>query len=170
MVAADRRPTPERRRFVADASSGVHRYEPQASPVEAPANYPFPKDPERLLPWSHVVERLERAPNYWLATTRPDGRPRVTPVWGVWVHGALYFDGPPTTRWARNLAASPNVSVHLENADDVVILEGVVEDLLTDAEVGARVVEACSTKYGRLRPRPRACSGCILARPAPGAV
>lgn len=38
---------------------------------------------ENLIPWSRVVERLEREWNFWLSTTRPDGRPHVTPLWGV---------------------------------------------------------------------------------------
>jgi hypothetical protein len=72
-----------------------------------PEGYQVAADEEPLLPWSRVVERLEQAQNYWLATTWPDGRPHVTPLWGVWVDGALYFDGIPTARWARNMAASP---------------------------------------------------------------
>ncbi len=44
--------------------------------------------------------------------------------------------------------------MHLESGDDVVILEGVVEDTVTDAEVGARIVEAWTAKYGRLHPEP----------------
>jgi hypothetical protein len=35
-----------------------------------------------LLPWSVAVERLTEARNYWIATTRPDGRPHAMPVWG----------------------------------------------------------------------------------------
>ncbi len=89
---------------------------------------------------------------------------RGTPVWGVWVDGALYFDGLPTTRWARNLAANPVVAVHLESGDDVVILEGVVEDTVTDAELGARIVEAWAAKYGRPLPGP-ATEGIFRLRP-----
>ncbi len=100
------------------------------------------------------MERLEGARYYWLATARADGRPHVTPVWGVWVDEALYFDGLPTTRWARNLAVNPALSVHLDHGDDVVILEGVVEDLSTDPELGSRIVEAWDTKYRRLHPDP----------------
>jgi hypothetical protein len=116
--------------------------------------YAFGKNNAPILPWSHAVERLERARNYWLATARPDGRPHVTPVWGVWVDDALYFDGPPITTWGRNLKANPALSVHLESADDVVILEGTVEDLSTDPELGDRIVRAWNAKYGRFPPDP----------------
>ena len=128
--------------------------EPQASRPQAPQTYRFPKDLEGLLPWSHAVERLERAQNYWLATMRPDGRPHVTPIWGVWVEEALYFDGLPATRWGRNMATNPAIAVHLESGDDVVILEGEVEDTVTDAELTGRIVEAWQNKYGRLAPDP----------------
>ena len=79
--------------------------EPTASPLSAPAGYAFPRDAEGLLAWPHAERLLEGAHYYWLATTRPDGRPHVTPLWGVWLDGAFYFDGHPRTRWARNLAA-----------------------------------------------------------------
>ena len=130
--------------------------EPRAGPPLAPASYRFPTSAEGLLPWSHAEERIERARTYWIATTRPDGRPHTTPVWGVWVDRALYFDGHPDTRWARNLAANPAASVHLESGDDVVIVEGVVEDVerVTDAGLVARIVEAWAAKYGRLVPDP----------------
>jgi hypothetical protein len=129
--------------------------EPRAVPLEAPASYPFPKGTEGLLSWSHAEAQLEAAPNYWISTVRPDGRPHVTPVWGVWVDGMLYLDGSPVTRWARNLAANPAVSVHLESAEDVVILEGIIEDLSTvEGYLAEQIVSAWDAKYGRLHPDP----------------
>lgn len=120
----------------------------------APASYGFPDDPDTLLPWSHARQRLERARNYWLATCSLAGRPHATPVWGVWTRGALYFDGLPGARWARNLAANPQVTIHLESGEDVVIIAGIAEDLVTDAELGAEIVGAWMKKYGRLAPEP----------------
>ena len=130
----------------------------------APDLYPFPDDPRRWLPWSHVDQRLRDAPNYWLATAGPTGVPHATPVWGVWVDGALYFDGPPTTRWARNLAANPRLTVHLESGEDVVIIEGVAEDLVTDDGLAERIVSAWNAKYGRLAPEPST-TGLFRLRP-----
>lgn len=137
-----------------DERTAQDRPEPGIGRPEAPSSYPFGSNEAPLLPWSHVMERLQKARYYWLATARPDGRPHVTPVWGVWVDEALYFDGSPFTRWARNLDANPALSVHLDNGDDVVILEGVAEDLTTEAELGVRIVEAWDGKYGRLHPDP----------------
>ncbi len=56
----------------------------------------------------------------------------------------------PTTRWARNLAQNPHAAVHLESAEQVVIVDGVVEDGETDEALGQRIVEAWNAKYGRL--------------------
>lgn len=139
--------------------------EPVARALQAPTVYRFPRSDQGFLPWSQVEERLTAAKNYWLATVRPDGRPHVTPVWGVWVDRELYFDGLPTTRWGRNLAANPHATVHLESADDVVILEGIVEDLeTTSADLAERIIRAWTTKYGRLEPDP-ATSGIFRLRP-----
>jgi nitroimidazol reductase NimA-like FMN-containing flavoprotein (pyridoxamine 5'-phosphate oxidase superfamily) len=110
------------------------------------------------------VAWVEQSLNYWLATTRPDKRPHVTPVWGAWVGGALYFDGIPTARWVRNIASDPAAAIHLESGTEVVILEGVVEDVATDADVAARIVAAWTVKYGRLLPEP-ATSGIFRLRP-----
>jgi hypothetical protein len=137
--------------------------EPRGARLEMPRGYEVASGDE-LLPWAWAVERLERAENYWLATTRPDGRPHVTPVWGVWVDGALYFDGIPTARWARNLAANPALAAHLESGDAVVVIEGTAEDLVTEADLGASIVAAWQAKYGRLLPRP-ATSGILRLRP-----
>jgi hypothetical protein len=83
--------------------------------------------------WAAIEAKLEAAPNYWLTTVRPDGRPHARPVDGVWVAGALVFGGSPETRWVRYLQQDPAASVHLPSGDDVVILEGDVE-LVTDAD------------------------------------
>lgn len=95
-------------------------------------DYGIPTSIEGTLPWSHVVERLSTARNYWVGTVGQEAQPHAVPVWGVWVEDTLYFGGGPETRWSRNLAANPQVAVHLESGDDVVILEGVVERI-TDA-------------------------------------
>ena len=86
--------------------------------------YGIPSDPAGMLSWDRVEGHLTEARNYWVATVRPDGRPHVTPVWGLWVGEAFYFGAEPGSRKARNLVENPNVVVHLESGDDVVIVEG----------------------------------------------
>jgi hypothetical protein len=112
--------------------------------------YGVPQEEEGMLPWSHVVERIAAARNYWISTTRPDGRPHATPVWGVWVDETFYFGGGPDTRRSRNLAQNPHVSVHLESGDEVVIMEGVTEqhtEQNTPAALLARIDDAYEVKY-----------------------
>jgi hypothetical protein len=100
-----------------------------------------------FLPWSHAEERLQRSRNYWICTSRPDGRPHSAPVWGFWHAGALYFGTHGDTRKAQNIFRNPNVSVHLESGDDVVILEG--EATQVDEKALARELDAAARKkYG----------------------
>jgi PPOX class probable F420-dependent enzyme len=121
-------------------------------PVEAPADYPFPKTEDGMVPWSRAKDLLVKSRYYWLATVRPDGRPHVAPLWGGWVDDLLYFDGSPQTRWARNIAANPAASVNLESGNDVVIVEGTVEFIVSDAELAKRLVDVWTEKYGRYPP------------------
>jgi len=86
----------------------------------AAAGTPQPAPPARIpTSWAKVRRRLEQARNYWIVTSRPDGRPHAAPVWGVWLDGRLWFSTSPASVKARNLAADPRVVVHLERADTV---------------------------------------------------
>ena len=87
-------------------------------------DYGIPNDDDGMLPWSHVVQRMQDAVNYWISTANNDGQPHATPVWGVWFEGKFYFDGSPKTRRGRDLAGNPLVSIHLEDGTAAVILEG----------------------------------------------
>jgi nitroimidazol reductase NimA-like FMN-containing flavoprotein (pyridoxamine 5'-phosphate oxidase superfamily) len=77
-----------------------------------------------LLPWAWAVERLERAHNYWVATTGPDGAPHLAAVWGLWRDGAFAFSTGGSSRKARNLAADPRCAVTPEHAGESVVVEG----------------------------------------------
>lgn len=102
---------------------------------------------EEMLPWRYVSERMAGARNYWIATTRPDGRPHVIPVWGLWFDEAFTFSTDARSRKGRNVASNPHAVVHLESGDEVVILEGVVERV-TDREQLTRFVALYDDKYG----------------------
>ncbi|HML21763.1 MAG TPA: pyridoxamine 5'-phosphate oxidase family protein [Aggregatilinea sp.] len=113
-------------------------------------DYGIPKTMDGVLPWSYATERLAPARNYWVSTTLPDGRPHARPVWGVLVDGVQYFGGGPQTRWARNLAARPEVVLHLESGDEVVIVEGTVTKLTeenADPDLLTRIDDAYEAKY-----------------------
>jgi hypothetical protein len=94
-----------------------------------------PDEGEGLFPWEWAAERLAVSHNYMLATTRPDGRPHVMPVWGLWLDNAFYFSAGGQSRKARNLAANPHCVVSTERVDDAVILEGVAEEIADRASL-----------------------------------
>jgi hypothetical protein len=54
--------------------------------------------------WAAARRQLEEAQIYWLSTVRPSGRPHVTPLFAVWLDGALYFCTGADERKAKNLA------------------------------------------------------------------
>jgi general stress protein 26 len=119
----------------------------QAGLPDVPAMYGL-KVRKQYLPFSHAEERLTRARNYWICTARPDGRPHSIPVWGFWLDGAVYFGTARSSRKARNLANNPAVSIHLESADDVVILEGsALEVDVTDKPTFKKLDDASRAKY-----------------------
>jgi PPOX class probable F420-dependent enzyme len=101
---------------------------------------------EGLLPWGWAAERLAQSRDYWLATSRPDGRPHVAVIWGVWLHDHFFFETSPASRKGRNLAANPRCVVCLERADEAVTLEGVAE-VVDDPAVVAHFATAYAAKY-----------------------
>ena len=108
-----------------------------------PEGYGLPSTTEGLLPWAAVEERLVAATSYWLATVRPDATPHVVPRWGVWLDGRFWYDGAPTTRHARNLAANPACALHLESGTEAVIVEGRSAPTQAPADtLGARLAAA----------------------------
>lgn len=103
--------------------------------------------PEPKLAWSRVERRLRNAENYWLCTTRADGRPHARPVWGVWHAGGVWFGTGQRSVKGRNLARDPRAVLHLESGDAVVILDGAVERVTNKAQAEP-VLAALGAKYG----------------------
>jgi hypothetical protein len=123
--------------------------EPRPSRPHLPRGYGIEKAtgaPGERLPWSRVSEWLATARNYWVCTTRPDGRPHVKPVWGVWLDGLFLFSTHPRTITARNLEANSALVVHLESGERVVIVEGTATRL-SDRSLLARFGTAYEPKY-----------------------
>ena len=106
------------------------------------------KPRQKFLPFTHAEKRLEKSRNYWICTTRPDGRPHSIPVWGFFLDHTLYFGTARSTRKSRNLARNPAISVHLESGDDVVILEGTAAEVdVTDMPLFKKLDAASRKKY-----------------------
>jgi nitroimidazol reductase NimA-like FMN-containing flavoprotein (pyridoxamine 5'-phosphate oxidase superfamily) len=110
-------------------------------------SYGIPEHDNGMLAWDHVIDRMTSPRNYWLSTVSPDGRPHAMPVWGVWMDDHLHFGGGRGTRKAKNLAVNPQVSIHLEDGWDVVIIEGTVEEVL-DEDTQTRLDDLYEAKYG----------------------
>jgi nitroimidazol reductase NimA-like FMN-containing flavoprotein (pyridoxamine 5'-phosphate oxidase superfamily) len=104
---------------------------PTSSRPEMPAAYGLKSADEGvgLLDWSWADERLRGRHIWWLASTRPDGRPHVMPIWATWLGDGVGFSTGRDTRKAKNLAENPRVSVIPERGVESVIVEGVVEPL-----------------------------------------
>ena len=114
--------------------------------------YEIPPGRRGLLPWEWARRRLIRAHNYWVSTTRPDGRPHAMPVWGLWLDDMFVFSTARRSRKGRNLADDARLVVHLESGDQTVILEGHAKEI-ADAALLQRYVAAYDRKY-RFRPDP----------------
>jgi Pyridoxamine 5'-phosphate oxidase len=99
-----------------------------------------------LLPWDWATQRLERAHNYWVASASKGGRPHAAPIWGLWLDGVFYFSTARGSRKGLNLAANAQAVVHLESGDEVVIIEGAVEEVGDSKEL-ARLAAAYGEKY-----------------------
>ena len=100
--------------------------------------------------WERGRRDLEVAELYWLSTVRPDGRPHVTPLLGIWLDGALYFCTGPDERKAKNLEQNQQCilttgSNKLDGLD--LVIEGEAATVSDETELRA-VAETYESKYG----------------------
>ena len=103
--------------------------EPKASRPHMPG-YGLPRGTKGLLPWKWASQRLTKSHNYWIVTARPDGRPHLMVVWGMWMDGEFYFSTGRRSRKAQNLATNSNCVIGTENAADAAIVEGVSHEVM----------------------------------------
>jgi Pyridoxamine 5'-phosphate oxidase len=87
-------------------------------------------------PWEDVDSRLSERQNnsYWLATTRPDGRPHQRPIWAEWVAGTLYFSCGDTAK-SRHLARDRRCSVSICTRGFDLVIEGDAHQVTDEAEL-----------------------------------
>jgi Pyridoxamine 5'-phosphate oxidase len=100
--------------------------------------------------WEKGRRELREAEVYWLSTVRPDGRPHVTPLLGIWLDGALYFCTGPDERKAKNLARNPRCILttgcnRLDGLD--LVVEGQAAEVSGPAELRS-VADTFESKYG----------------------
>ena len=96
-----------------------------------------------LLPWMWVDARLNAARNYWITTHAPNF-PNSRPVWGIWRSSVLYFS--TSSAIAKHMRADPHIQINLESADEVVLIEGIVEPL-ADQQSATEWAELYNAKY-----------------------
>jgi nitroimidazol reductase NimA-like FMN-containing flavoprotein (pyridoxamine 5'-phosphate oxidase superfamily) len=110
----------------------------------------FSSDAAVATEWVQGRRDLEEAELYWLSTVRPDGRPHVTPLLGIWLEGALYFCTGPDERKAKNLEQNQQCilttgSNDLDGLD--LVIEGEAAKVSADSELGT-VADTYESKYG----------------------
>ncbi|MFI5272219.1 MAG: pyridoxamine 5'-phosphate oxidase family protein [Ktedonobacterales bacterium] len=101
---------------------------------------------------AHIAARLRDDLIIWLATTRPDGRPHLVPVWFHWDGATILIFSIPNQK-IRNLQHQAQVVLGLDNTDlgeDVVLIEGIAE-LLPRDEVAPRLAPYASKYAGKLQ-------------------
>ena len=123
----------------------VRRVTPQADRPHMPG-YGLPTGTKGLLGWKWAEDRLRRSHNYWVATSRPDGRPHVMIVWGLWWEGVFYFSTGRQSRKSQNLAGNPHCVISTERAETAVIMEGRAEEV-PDVPLRRKFIKLYERKY-----------------------
>ena len=91
------------------------------------------------------TDRLATERNIWMATTRPDGRPHLAPLWFTYVDDAVWIGTGAGSVRTANLRSNPRASIALEDGDAPITAEGVVT--IHDTERPPAVVAAFAEKY-----------------------
>lgn len=88
------------------------------------------------VPWSRALKALESDKEgndtWFLATTRPDGRPHVAGVGAMWDNGKVYVVSGEGTRKSQNLAQNPNCAVGISKPGIDLVIEGTAERVTDD--------------------------------------
>ncbi len=98
------------------------------------------------LPWSWAVDVMTVARNPALATTRPDGRPHLMPIWAIWLDGhGVVFATAITSVKSKNLLREPYAVFYFERDHDNLVVEGRCEIVELDDLPG--FVDSYNEKY-----------------------
>jgi hypothetical protein len=122
--------------------------EPQAARPYMPGyGVLAPGEGTGLLSWRDVEPRLAESHDYWLASTWPDGRPHVMPVWGVWDGAGLWFSSGGRSRKIVNLERDPRCVATTDDALDPVIIDGTAA-VVKEENLIRRFLGLLNAKYG----------------------
>ena len=118
--------------------------EPRVEQLDLPSDY---GNPGKVLDWADVRRDLEEAPVYWVASTRPDGRPHVVPRDGLWLDDTWYYGGSPKTVHSKNIEANPAITMHVGDGMKAIIVEGDAKFVKLEHPIAAKLAEMNNTKY-----------------------
>ncbi len=104
-------------------------------------------EPKKILQWPDVRKDLEEAPVYWVASTRPDGRPHVVPRDGIWLDDTWYYGGSDDTVHNRNVQKNAALSMHIGDGMKAIIVEGEASHVHPDQDIAERLADVNNTKY-----------------------
>ena len=115
---------------------------PDREPIETTNLSRYGDDP---LPWSRPRDLLVSGPpqpgnTFFLATTRPDGRPHMAGIGVHWYDGNFYFTSGPGTRKSKDLASDPRCSIAICMKGFDLVLDGEASRV-DDPDLVAAVVE-----------------------------
>ena len=71
-----------------------------------------------------LLAKFAAADCCWFASTRPDGRTHLAPIWHVWHADAVYVVTKADAVRTRNIRTNPAVSLSLPDPMNVLIIEG----------------------------------------------
>jgi hypothetical protein len=110
----------------------------------------FSSQGSKATPWEEAREVLDGAMTYWLTTVRPDGRPHVTTIAGIWLDDAFHFTTGPGEQKERNLAKGNAHVIVATGCNGWEGLDVVIEGeavRVTDANRIRRLAAAFTAKY-----------------------
>src|SRR5688572_2303179 len=96
------------------------------------------------LEWERVIDALNKirdlevedsASHYWIATTRPDGRPHVMGVGLVWDDGKFYMASGAGTQKSKNLARDPRCMASIAAPGIDIVAEGEAKIIRDEGEL-----------------------------------
>ena len=137
---------------------------PLVEQLDLPRDYGSPSE---TLDWDDVRKELEEATVYWVASTRPNGRPHVVPRDGLWLDDTWYYGGSPDTVHNRNLVHNPHVVVHIGEGLEAVIVEGESHHLIASSDLATELANAQNRKYpqyGKAEPETYRTRGVLAVR------
>src|SRR5437016_4353051 len=90
-------------------------------------------------------ERLQNEQTVWMATTRPDGRPHVAPIWFVWDDDRAYIMTGGVK--LANVRHNGFAALNSEDGDNVAIIEGTARIVPIDDDRFEVIAQCFVAKY-----------------------